>query len=266
MSVDEKSPRSARARPVLFVHSTVAPGPTVITAGSSFVGWMSTFFVTAAAGAAEIKVAETKARATVPRRGIRASIRSGSQHVNAGAPGRRDYARTMTTKLNRGLDLLRPHPHRGDLIAAGCVPLTVAVVLLNVRMDRTWGDGIHLVITGLACALVLGMGLLARRENEHPRAYQTVLLLAGLTLLAVTLFRLAQVLGSDKPLESSSALFWTALIFTAVAAVPAWERINSPICALVEVLAGGVTLLAFVDLVFDPDGATTFRWILLLLI
>jgi hypothetical protein len=172
----------------------------------------------------------------------------------------------MATEITRVRHFLRPHPHRGDLIAAGAVPLTVAVVMLNVRMDATWGNGIHLVITGLACALVLGMGLLAEREDEFPRAYQTVLLLAGLTLLAVTLLRFAQVLGADAPLESSATITWTAAVFTAIAAVPAWERINSPICALVEVVAGGITLLAFVDWVFNPSGATTFRWILLLLI
>ncbi len=168
--------------------------------------------------------------------------------------------------VGRALDVLRPHPHRGDLIAAGAVPFTVAVLLLNVRMNATWGDGIHLVITGLACALVLGMGLLAQREGEFPRAYQTVLLLAGLTLLAVTLLRFAQVVGSDQPLDSSSTLTWMAAVFTAVAAVPAWERINSPICGLVEVVAGGIAVLALVDWVFDPQGPTTFRWVLLALI
>ena len=166
----------------------------------------------------------------------------------------------------RILATLRPHPHRGDLIAAGAVPLTVAVVMLNVRMDPTWGDGIHLVITALACGLVLGMGLLAEREGEFPRAYQTVLLLAGLTLLAVTLIRLAQVLGADDPTSTSGSLTWMAALFAAVAAVPAWERINSPICALVEVVAGGIAVLAFVDWVFDPHGPTTLRWILVLLV
>lgn len=172
----------------------------------------------------------------------------------------------MATEITRVRHLLRPHPHRGDLIAAGAVPLTVAVLMLDVRMDATWGNGIHLVITGLACALVLGMGLLAEREEPFPRAYQTVLLLAGLSLLAVTLLRLAQVLGAHDPLGSSSTVTWMTAAFAAVAAVPAWERINSPICALVEVAAGGITVLAFVDWVFDPKGATTFRWILVLLI
>lgn len=161
---------------------------------------------------------------------------------------------------------LRPHPHRGDLIAAGAVPFTLAVVLLNVRMDGTWGDGIHLVITGLACGLVLGMGFLAEREDEHPRAYQTVLLLTGLALLAIALARLAEVLGADDPLSSAGALTWMSALFTTVAAVAARDRVNSPICALVELVAGGLFLLAFVDWVFDPESATTFRWILLALI
>ena len=166
------------------------------------------------------------------------------------------------------LALLRPHPHRGDLIAAGAVPFTLAVVLLNVRMDATWGDGIHLVITGLACALVLGMGFMAEREpeHEHPRAYQTVLLLAGLVLLAIFLGRLAQVLGADDPVSSSGALTWESALFAAVAAFAAWGRINSPVAALLELVAGSVFLLAFVDWVFSPEGPTTFRWLLALLI
>ena len=118
------------------------------------------------------------------------------------------------------------------------------------------------MITGLACALVLGMGLLAR-ARRFPRAYQTILLVAGLALLAVTLLRLAQVAGG-RPWSSIRHL--DRLVFAAVAAVPAWERINSPICALIEVVAGGVALLAFVDWVFEPEGATTSRWILVLLI
>jgi FtsH-binding integral membrane protein len=161
---------------------------------------------------------------------------------------------------------VRPLPHRGDLIAAGAVPFTLAIVLLDIRMDATWGHGIHLVITALACGLVLGLGFRAEREEEHPRAYQTVLLLAGLVLLAVALVRLAQVLGSDAPLTSSGALTWMTAVFAAVAAVAAWGRIDSPICALVEFLAGGLFLLSFVDWVFDPRGPTTVRWLLVFLI
>jgi hypothetical protein len=88
---------------------------------------------------------------------------------------------------------------------------------------------------------------------------------AGLWLLALTLFRLAQVFGVDNPLGASGSVFWMGVILAGVAAWPAWAR-NSAICALIEVLAGGAALLAFVDLVFDPNGPTTFRWVLILLL
>ena len=41
---------------------------------------------------------------------------------------------------------------------------------------------------------------------------------------------------------------------------------STPRSALIEVVAGGVALLAFVDWVFEPEGAATSRWILVLLI
>ena len=167
--------------------------------------------------------------------------------------------------VSRALGTIRPHPHRGDLIAAAAVPLTVAVALINVRFDDVWGRGVLLVLTLLATLLVLGMGFLAPLEDERPRAYQTVLLLAGLSLLAITLIRLAEVFGVDEPLEASGSVFWMSTALAAVAALAAWE-LRSPICALVEFVAGGIAVLAFVDLVFDPDGPDTFRWILELLI
>ena len=168
-------------------------------------------------------------------------------------------------ELDRVFDGLRPHPHRGDIVAAGAVVLAVAVGMVNVRMDGLWGHGVFLVLDLLAFALVFAMGMLAELEDGRPRPYQSALLVAGLWLLALTLFRLAQVFGVDHPLSASGAVFWMGVILAGVAAWPAWAR-NSAICALIEVIAGGVALLAFVDLVFDPSSPTTFRWILLLLL
>jgi len=164
------------------------------------------------------------------------------------------------------MQALRPHPHRGNLIAAGALPLAVAVSLIDARFEQEWGQGILLVLNALPAGMFLAMGLLAPRESEFPRAYQTILLLAGLALALSVLAHLAEVLGADDPLTTAGSLTWIAAAFAAIAAVPAWERINSPICALLEVLAGGVALLAFVDWVFDPEGVATFRWLLLLLI
>jgi hypothetical protein len=164
----------------------------------------------------------------------------------------------------RGAGALTPHPHRGDLIAAGAVPLTLGVLLMNVRLDATWGTGVFLVLDALACGLVLGMGLLAPLEGERPRSYQQVLLLSGLLLGFVTLVRLAQVLGVDAPLMSAGTRMWIFLIVTIGSAWVARTR-HSAVCALVAALSGIVAVVALVDWAFSPEGPGTLRWVLLAL-
>jgi len=162
------------------------------------------------------------------------------------------------------LDLLRPHPHRGDVVASGAVVLALAILAINVRMEEPWGTGIHLVITGLAAAFVLGMAFLSPMEGPEPRPYQSVLLVTGLLLLEVAIGRLADVLGADGFLSSSGAVTWTQLVLAGVAAYAARQR-NSAVCLLIAAAAFAAAVLAFVDWVFSPDGITTFRYILILL-
>lgn len=173
-----------------------------------------------------------------------------------------------TGDLRRGagrlLSALTPHPHRGDLIAAGAVPLSVGVLLVNVRLDAEWGTGVFLVLTALACGLVLGMGVLAPLEGERPRSYQQVLLLAGVLLGFVTLLRLAQVLGVEDPLGAAGSRVW---IFGVVLLGSLWltRALHSAVFALVAALSGIVTVLSFVEWAFSPEGAATTRWLLLAL-
>ena len=164
----------------------------------------------------------------------------------------------------RGLGALTPHPHRGDLIAAGAVPLALGVLLIDVRFADAWSNGILLVLTALACGLVLGMGLLAPLEGERPRAYQQVLLLAGLVLGFVALLRFARVLGAHEALAAAGSRTW---IFAVVALVAAWiaRTRRSAICALIAALGAIVAVVSFVAWVFAPKGPATFRWILLAL-
>jgi hypothetical protein len=167
----------------------------------------------------------------------------------------------VTGAARRSLDLLRPHPHRGDLIAAGAVPFAVAITLINLRMDGVWDDGVFLAINAVAAALIYGMGVLAETEGGAPRAYQSTLLVAGIALVFLVLLRLVDVLDIDN---SSRNFVWTGVLLTSAAAWPSWRR-NSGICALIAAITGGATSLYFVDWVFDPSGVGTFRWILLLL-
>jgi hypothetical protein len=171
-------------------------------------------------------------------------------------------AEQLPSPAARVLAALTPHPHRGDLIAAGVAPLVLGVLLVNLRLDAVWGTGAFLVLDALACALVLGMGWLAPLEGERPRSYQQVLLLAGLLLLLITLMRLAQVLGVAHPLSPAGSRLWILGAVTGVAAWLAHTR-RSAVSALVAALLGIVAALAFVQWAFAPKGFGTLRWVLL---
>lgn len=161
------------------------------------------------------------------------------------------------------LDAIRPHPHRGDLIAAGVVPLALGIVMVNVRMGGTWGDGALFVVTALAGAFVAALAILAPLEAQTPRAYHSVLLVAALVLVAFTLIRLGQVLGADG--LGAGLLTWTATLFTVKATWLA-ARKHSGICTFMAAVGAGVATIAFVNWAFEPESFSTYRWILLLLV
>jgi hypothetical protein len=108
--------------------------------------------------------------------------------------------------------------------------------------------------------LVFGLGVLAG-EAEHPPAFQSALLLAGLVALVFTLPRLAQVIGVDN-VGNSGTVLWMSAIFTLVAGLGSL-RYRSAACALVAAIGLGTFVLAAIQKIFEPSGLTTFRWILL---
>jgi hypothetical protein len=159
------------------------------------------------------------------------------------------------------LERLRPHPHRGDTIAAGAVPLSVAAILIDVRMGQ-WAVGARFAVVGLIAVLILMMGWLAPLEQpKGPRAYHSILLVAGLLPLAVALLLLASVLGAHG---GTGAIAWTFGVEACVA-VAAARRANSAICTLIGALAGAIAVEAFVYFAFSPHGIGTFRAFLLVL-
>ena len=133
----------------------------------------------------------------------------------------------VPASVERALAAVRPHPHRGDLIAAAAVPLAVGVLMTEVRFASVWGRGVLFVLALLATALVLGMGLLAPLEEVRPRAYQTVLLVAGghagtgweLVLLAVGLALVAYA-GVDREPGPGYLGFVVLALFVAIAGPP----------------------------------------------
>jgi hypothetical protein len=159
------------------------------------------------------------------------------------------------------LDLLRPKPFRGDVVAAGVVVLVTLVWVLQVRFDAAWGDGAHLAYTAAAWAFVVTMAVLAPMEGDSPRAYQSVLYVASFALALGALVRLGELLGS-RGLSAAGTATWVFAALCAQALAFAARR-NSAASTLLGALAGGIALLAFVSWAFGEPGAATFRWVLL---
>jgi hypothetical protein len=164
------------------------------------------------------------------------------------------------------LELLRPPAHRGPLIAAGAVLLTVGIALEEVRLDDPLPNGVHVLIVAAAAALMLGLGLQARLEGGQPAAYQSVLLVCGLLLLGGALLELANLLGADFDGGDfpAGAFVWTSLLLCAAALYPAARR-NSAIAGMVAGIAAGVAILAGANWIFGADSQTFYRWLLLFL-
>ena len=159
--------------------------------------------------------------------------------------------------------LLRPPPHRGPLIAAGAVALTVGVALEQIRLSP--GNGWQLAIAGSVAALLLWLALQARLEGGRPPAYLSALAVCGLLLLYLALLRLARVLGADlDEFLPTGPIAWTSAVEAAAAALLA-VRGSSAIAALIAAVAGGAAVLAAWDVVFAPDSITPYRWLLLVM-
>ncbi len=161
-------------------------------------------------------------------------------------------------------ELLRPPAHRGPLIAAGAVLLTVGLALEEIRLRTSLAGGVHLAILAFAAAALLALALQARSEGGRPPAFQSVLLVCGLLLAGAALLRLADVLGADLSSGVPAATAtWTALALAGLALWPAVAK-GSSIAALIGALAVGIAALSLVRWVTGADSATTYRWLLAL--
>lgn len=161
-------------------------------------------------------------------------------------------------------ELLTPPGHRGPLISAGAVVLTVGVLLEQIRI--TPGAGVQFLVVAALAVLLLWLGLQGSLEEQDPPAWVSVLLVAGLLALYAALLRLADLLGDPFGGDSFPAgtFVWTGLVEAGVAGF-ACRRRGSAVALLIAVIAWSVTFLSFYDLVFDAHSVTPYRWLLLVL-
>jgi hypothetical protein len=156
------------------------------------------------------------------------------------------------------LDLLRPKPFRGDVIAAGVVVLAALVWVVRVRFSAAWGDGAQLAWATGPWAFVTLVALLAELEGDAPRAYQSVLYIAAVALVLAVVTSLGDLLGAGGAFSGSR----TTAIETAPVAVFALGFAigrNSAACTLLGSLFGGVAVIALLDWAFSP-AVGALRW------
>ncbi len=154
------------------------------------------------------------------------------------------------------IEWLRPHPSRGDVIAAGAVPLSVLAVVIPLRMTQ-WATGPKFAVVALIAMLLLTLGWLAPLEGEVPRPYHTVLLVTGLLPMIVALVLFAELIGAAHP-PGPGGFVWVLLIETALAWAAA-RRANSGACTLIAAATGAGFVFAFVAWAFKPHSFDTYR-------
>ncbi|MFL5843196.1 MAG: hypothetical protein ACJ762_00790 [Solirubrobacteraceae bacterium] len=158
------------------------------------------------------------------------------------------------------LALLRPHPHRGDTVAAGVVVLTLFTVLVNARFAGEWSDVARLLFTLAFAAPVVVMAVQAVSGDAEPRPYESVLHVASFVLVVLTLGLLADVLGAEG---GSGSTTWVGALVVGYALWFARRR-NSAIMTLLAALAAVITFIALVDWVLEVNSASDVEWLLLI--
>ena len=138
------------------------------------------------------------------------------------------------------------------------VGLLLFVVLAQIRMQELWADGVLLVVAAVPALLLIAMGLAAARGDDSSRGAVTVLLVGGLTLAAVAIGRLGDIVAGDDFLTGGGTLTWMLAVFTALAAFLA-NRTRSVACLLIAALAAVGLVLEAVNWMFDTEDIDVFR-------
>jgi hypothetical protein len=157
---------------------------------------------------------------------------------------------------------LEPDP-RGDwLRMLGGVLLAVGAAVLFWRKSDDWAKFPLLLVVGIPCVVVFGLGALAALSTKAVARWHAVLMVTGVLLSVVAFGQLWDTVGVDSD-SSGFTLLW----FACVAALAAFGSffVGAAYQALLAAVAGIVAWLALWDLILDDPSATAIRWLLLVL-
>lgn len=159
--------------------------------------------------------------------------------------------------------LLRADPDRGDLLAAAAIVLAVAVSVTDARFEGEWSETVQAVYTVAAAALVTVLALSLPASEGRPPAWHSVLFVVALFLTLNGLLNLADALGAEvDDFPESGTVVWVGLLLAGLASAFA-RRYDSGISTLLMAVTLVAVGVAFVDWVFSPEEASTFRWVFL---
>jgi hypothetical protein len=148
-------------------------------------------------------------------------------------------------------------------LAPAGVGLALLVIVVEIRMDGPWADGVLLIVAALPAIALLVLGPAAASGDRAWRPAVTILLVGGLLLAGVAIARLGHVLGGDDFLDGGGTFTWMLALFTALAAFCA-RRTGSSACVLIAALAAVGLALEFVNWAFGAEDIDTFRVLLVL--
>jgi hypothetical protein len=150
---------------------------------------------------------------------------------------------------------------RTAAFAPAGVGLALLVVVLEIRMDEPWANGVLLLVAAVPAAALVALGFAAARDGGAQTAAATVLLVAGLALAAVAIARLGEVLAGDDFAHRGGTLTWMLGLFAGLSALCA-SRTRAVACLLVAALAAVGLFLEAVNWIFDTENVDTFRALL----
>lgn len=182
-----------------------------------------------------------------------------------------DRARRYLGTMNEYLSGLKPS-QRDVLRLAGALIFAAGVLVLLVRKGEDWADFPLLLVVGIPCALLYGLGIGALRigpgDDSHHEAdrlalpaWRATALVLGILFVALTVSQLIETIGGDT--DKSGWVFVIFLVTAAAAAYAAAEH-GLRYGALLAGLALIVSWIALWDALVEPS-ATAIRWLFLII-
>ena len=144
----------------------------------------------------------------------------------------------------------------------GGVLLAVGAVILFARKTNDWAAFPLLLVVGIPCGVLFGIGAAAALGTGAVARWHAVLMVAGVLLSVLAFGQLWDTVGVDT--DSSG---FGLLLFGCTAGLAAYGAfgVGAAYQALLAAVSGIVAWLFLFDLILDEPGATAFRWLLLVL-